>query len=183
MLLVVQRRYNEAEEVMNRILPGMSDPSPARGRLAWIHRCNGSNEQAIEEMAAAVSAAPWYLWGWKVLMQWLIEDQKWDMARRLLSPAPPEVSSDSGFRKQRLLVLENAGLVTAELDTEWNSLLRDLPERVSLHLARYDSSERIDELAKRRWCWLPFVPLTRTAPTSWHGLWRCWPTKTTKTRR
>jgi len=124
---------------MNRILPSMSDPSPARGRLAWIHRCRGSDEQATQEMVAAVSAAPWYLWGWKVLMHWLIEDQKWDMARRLLSPATPEVSSDSEFRKQRLLVLENAGLATAELDTEWNSLLRDLPERVSLHLARYDS--------------------------------------------
>ena len=71
-------------------------------------------------------------------MDWLIEDRKWEMARRLLSPAPPEVSSDSEFRNQRLVVLENAGLVIAELDAEWNSLLRDFPEKVSVHLARYD---------------------------------------------
>lgn len=41
MLLVEQRRYAEAEEVMTRIRDRLSDPSPAQGRLAWIHREQG----------------------------------------------------------------------------------------------------------------------------------------------
>jgi tetratricopeptide (TPR) repeat protein len=138
MLLVEQHRYNEAEEAINRILPHMSDPSPARGRLAWIRRRCGRREEGIEEMAAAVSAAPWYLWGWKVLMRWLIEDQKWDMARRLLCPIPPEISSVTEFREKRLFVLANAGIAPEVLDAEWVNLLQDFPENVSLHLARYD---------------------------------------------
>ncbi|PYT10518.1 MAG: hypothetical protein DMG59_28650, partial [Acidobacteria bacterium] len=80
-LMVQQRRYDDAEDVISRILPRMSDPSPARGRLAWIHRQRGRKEEALEEMAASATAAPWALWGWDVLMDWLREDRKWEMAR------------------------------------------------------------------------------------------------------
>ena len=123
---------------MNHILPRMPDPSQARGRLAWIHRQRGRRDEAVEEMAAAVVAAPWFLWGWIVLMGWLMEDQKWDLALRLLCPIPPEVCTDTDFRVQRLFVLENAGLAPEELDAEWNNLLRDSPQNVSLHAQRYD---------------------------------------------
>src|SRR5208282_2718005 len=83
-LLVEQHRHEEAEDVMHRILPRLCDPSPARGRLAWIRRQQGKKPEAREDMASALRTAPWYLWGWSVLMDWLIEDQAWDQARSLL---------------------------------------------------------------------------------------------------
>lgn len=150
MLLVEQRRYDEAAEVMLRIRERLSDPTPALGRLAWIHRKKGDKPQAREEMASVLSAIPWYSWGWNVLMEWLLEDQAWGEARAILGSVSPELKTFTQFRQQRLQVLEKAGLPSAELDAEWNSLLRDFPEDVPLHLLRYDSlrnGKRLPEAA------------------------------------
>jgi cellulose synthase operon protein C len=138
LLLLEQRRYDEAAEVMWRILPRLSDPSPAKGRLAWIHRQQGQKREAPEELASTVLAVPWYHWGWSVLMEWLIEDQSWDQARTLLGVVPPELRNTTQLRRRRLVVLERAGLPATELKTEWDSLLHDFPEEVALHLHRYD---------------------------------------------
>jgi hypothetical protein len=35
----------------------------------------------VEEMALAVQAYPCYLWGWSLLVDWLVEDQAWEQAR------------------------------------------------------------------------------------------------------
>jgi hypothetical protein len=139
MLLVEQRRYDEAEQIMRRIRERLSDPSPAMGRLAWIRRAKGDKQGARGEMAALLREMPWYGWGWSVLIEWLTEDKAWEETRNLLGTVRPEVRTNTQFRRQRLVLLEKAGLPVAELDSEWSSLLQDFPEEVPLHLHRYDS--------------------------------------------
>jgi predicted Zn-dependent protease len=138
-LLVEGHRYEEASGLMRSILPRLGDPSPAQGRLAWIRRQAGQKAQALDEMLAVLRAAPWYRWGWAVVMDWLVEDQAWEKARKLLSPSPPELRTDIRLRSKRLTVLGEAGLQASEIDAEWDALLKDFPENIPLHLERYDS--------------------------------------------
>jgi tetratricopeptide (TPR) repeat protein len=147
-LLVEQRRFGEAEETIRQVRSRLGDYFPAQGRLAWIHREQGLRREALDELAALVEAAPWYLWGWRVLMGWLVEDQAWEKARNLLGAIPPELQTVTQFRRQRLEVLEQAGLAAEKLDQEWSSLLHDFPEDVSLHLLRYDSLRRAKRSAE-----------------------------------
>jgi predicted Zn-dependent protease len=147
-LLCEQRRYAEAEEIMLQIQKRLGDPFPAQGRLAWIHREQGLRREALDEMSTLVEAAPWYLWGWRVLMGWLVEDEAWEKAQNLLGAISPELHTLTQFRRQRLEVLEQAGLATEKLDQEWSSLLHDFPEDVSLHLLRYDSLHRAQRTAE-----------------------------------
>lgn len=147
-LLVEQRRYEDAEQVMQNIRPRLADSSPPQGRLAWIHRQQGKAQESREEMAFAVRAYPWYLWGWSLLVDWLVEDQAWEQARELIGKIPEELRTNPQFRKQRLVVLEKAGLPVNELDAEWSGLLRDFPDEVPLHLHRYDllrAAKRVPE--------------------------------------
>jgi tetratricopeptide (TPR) repeat protein len=138
-LLVSQRRFQEAEEVVRRVAARMSDPCAARGRLAWIHRVEGREKPAVEEMVETLAAAPWYQWGWAVLMEWLTEDRAWDRARQVLREAPPEIRTSPHLLKDRLKLLEKARLGEEELDREWSRLLNDFPEDSVLHQERYDS--------------------------------------------
>ena len=147
-LLVGQRRYEDSEQVMQNIRPRLGDSSPPQGRLAWIHRQQGKEQEAREEMAFTVRAYPWYLWGWGLLVDWLVEDQAWGEARELLGKIPEELRTNPQFREQRLVVLEKAGLPVNELDAEWSGLLRDFPDEVPLHLHRYDllrAAKRVPE--------------------------------------
>jgi predicted Zn-dependent protease len=149
-LLVEQRRHDEAAAVMLQIRERLADPSPALGRLAWIHRQKGDKKEAREEMASLLRAFPWYAWGWSALMEWFLEDEAWNEARTVLAIAPPELKTNTHIRRQRLKILEKAGLPSADLDSEWNGLLFDFPEDVPLHLLRYDSlrnSKRLPEAA------------------------------------
>ena len=147
-LLAEQRRYEDSEQVMLNIRPRMGDPSPALGRLAWIHRQQGKKYEALEEMSLAVRAHPWYVWGWSVLIDWLVEDKAWEQARELLGEIPEQLRTNPKFRRERLVALEKTGLPLPELDAEWNGLLHDFPEELSLHLHRYDllrEAERLPE--------------------------------------
>jgi tetratricopeptide (TPR) repeat protein len=149
-LLAEQRRCDEAEELMRLILPRLADPSPAQGRLAWIRRQEGHKEEALEEIVSVLRAAPLYRWGWRVALDWLVEDQAWEKARGVLCPCPTELRTDTVVRRRRLSVLEQAGLSTDELEGEWNDLLRDFSEDVPLHLERYDilrADKRMGEAA------------------------------------
>lgn len=137
-LLVEQRRYKDSQSVMLNIRPRLSDSSPADGRLAWIHRQQGKTKEAREELCRTVCEYPEYLWGWNLLVDWLVEDKSWEQARELLSRIPEELRTNTRFRRQRLVVLEKAGLATNVLDAEWESLLRDFPEELPLYLHRYD---------------------------------------------
>jgi len=136
--LTAQRRFGEAIAVISEIEPKLYDPSPARGRSAWIKRKQGKKSQAVEEMAAAVAVAPWFAWGWTTLSKWLEEDDNRKEARERLGVVPPQMLTNIEFRRQRLILLEKAGTNVQTLDDEWASLLSDFPEDVPLHLQRYD---------------------------------------------
>src|SRR5215469_16621953 len=82
--LTEQRRFAEAIDVIAAIEPRLCDPSPARGRLASIKRKEGKKTEAIEEMTAAIAAAPGYTWGWNSLSEWLEEDQNWNAVHERL---------------------------------------------------------------------------------------------------
>jgi predicted Zn-dependent protease len=146
MLLAEQRRYDEAEQVMLRIKERLGDPSPVLGRLAWLRRQKGDKTEARKEMTSVLHAAPWYGWGWSVLLDWLLEDEAWNEARSLLGTSPPELKTNTLFRRHRLKVLEKAGLPASELDSEWDGLLHDFREDVPLHLLRFDSLRNANRL-------------------------------------
>lgn len=148
MLLAEQRRYDEAEQVMLQIKERLGDPSPVLGRLAWLRRQKGDKTEARKEMTSVLRAAPWYGWGWSVLLDWFLEDEAWNEARSLLSTSPPELKTNTQFRRHRLNVFEKAGLPAAELDSEWDGLLHDFREDVPLHLLRYDSLRNANRLAE-----------------------------------
>ena len=148
--LVEQQRHQEAIEAMQRILPRMGDPSPAKGRLAWIRRQQGKKREGRDELSEVVSAMPWYLWGWGLLLDWLVEDEAWDEARTVLATVPEELRTNTQFRRQRLEVLERANLPKEELDTQWDELLRDFPEETPLHLLRYDTLRSAKRLVGAR---------------------------------
>lgn len=139
MLLVEQARFDEAEHLMLGIMPRMADPSPAKGRLAWIYRKRGKKKEAVDEMAWVLKGAPWFRWGWSVIMEWLVQDQAWTRAKSLLEKTPAALHHDVQLRQKRLTVLEHAGVPTKETDAEWNNLLRDFPRDLQLHMQRYDS--------------------------------------------
>ena len=149
-LLTDQRRFVEAVAVVRAIEPRLADPSPARGRLAWIKRMQGEKQdrsahiehdltqEAVDEMVTVLQNAPWYRFGCDLLLDWLSEDKAWDKALALVATISPALRSDVSFRKRRLALMEEAGLPPEELDTQWNVLLREFPEDVSLHLQRFD---------------------------------------------
>ncbi len=149
-VLVDQRRYDQAAKVMSDIEGRLADPSPARGRSAWIKRQQGLRREALNDLATTVKAAPWYAWGWNLLTDWLQEDEEWGTAREMLGVVPPQMLTNVSLRLERLLILEKAGTESTELDKEWKVLLTDFPENVPLHLRRYDSlveRENLDEAA------------------------------------
>jgi predicted Zn-dependent protease len=138
MLLVEQYRYEEAEGLMHQIVNRLDDPSPALGRVAWIHREEGKKRQALTEMTALMTDFPSYRWGWNVFIAWLEEDKEWGTARQFLAEIPPEVRTDVRFCQKRLLLLDKAGFTDDKLNSEWTALLADFPEEIPLHLLRYD---------------------------------------------
>jgi tetratricopeptide (TPR) repeat protein len=138
LLLMEQHRFEAAAEIIQSILPRMDDPSPARGRLASIHRQNGHKSNALDELASIIREAPWYYWGWILLMDWLVEDSAWEKARQLLAVIPPELRANSDLRQKRLQVLRKARVPVEQLRFEWEELLRDFPENIPLHLECYD---------------------------------------------
>ena len=164
--LAEQPRYAEAEQVILRVRERLSDPTPANGRLAWIHYQQGRKKEGRNEMASLLREVPWYNWGWAVLHDMLVADQAWNDARTMFITTPVELQTDTRFRRRRLALLEKAGLSPAELDSEWNTLLHDFPEDLAVHLQRYDSlrsakrmveAAQVLELARTRYPDSPLV--------------------------
>ena len=149
-ILAEQRRYDEAEAVLTPLLTHYPDPSAVKGRLAWPQWHKGRKPEAIKRMQAILGDAPWYRWGWAVLMEWIMQDKAWNLGRIALRDIPSPFRGDTNFRKQRLGVLEKCSLSDPELESEWQGLLKDFKD-VPLHLQRYDSlrtQRRFDESAK-----------------------------------
>jgi len=142
-------RYEEAVAVLEAVAPRMPDPSPARGRQAWITRRQGRSEDAVRDLVVAVEDAPWYEWGWDVLMTWLEEDQSWVLARRLLQSVPDQMSTNVRFRQRRLVLLGKAGVDRTVLDAEWEELQRNFPDDTSVQAAKaeYDGASASTERA------------------------------------
>ena len=101
-----QGRHEDAEQVTTPLLTIYPDNSPARGRMAWIRRQKGEKAEATKRMESILLDAPWYRWGWGVLMEWILQDQAWEIGRQALREIPAPFRGDTKFRKQRLAVLE-----------------------------------------------------------------------------
>jgi tetratricopeptide (TPR) repeat protein len=137
-LLSEQERYLDATRILEAIAPGMPDPSPALGRLAWIKRNSGDKVAALQELTGLLRKRPWYAWGWKQLVTWLKEDQDWSRAKDIMQSVPPQMMADVAFRERRLRLLQKARISESVLDSEWDSLLDEFPEEPSIHQRRYD---------------------------------------------
>jgi tetratricopeptide (TPR) repeat protein len=140
--LVEQHRYDEAAGLLHEVESHMPDPSAARGRLAWIKRERGETAAAVTDLADVVSLAPWYTWGWNILLGWLGEDKDWTRTKKLLSTIPPPMLGDLEFRRKRLELLERSGADKSVIESEWNALLNDSPEDIVLHLRRFDALQK-----------------------------------------
>lgn len=148
--LAEQRKFDDAETLLTSHMPRMPDPSTLRGRLAWIVRLKGRNSEAMADMESVLHNAPSYRWGWATLMDWILQDQAWETARRALRDLPVALRTDQAFRKKRLAVLEKCGGLAQEIETEWQNLLAEFPGDITLHLQRYNvlhSQRRLEESA------------------------------------
>jgi len=148
--LAEQSNAAEAVRLLDEVERTLPDPSAALGRKAWIKRQSGKKQEAVIELAAAVRSAPWYSWGWNVLLTWLDEDGDLSPCRELLDTVPAQKATDVGFRQRRRMLLDKNKVDVASSDAEWEQLLSDFPEEVPLHLHRFDSlleSGRADEAA------------------------------------
>jgi len=138
-LLSEQRRYEDAHRVLSDVEQHITDPSSALGRRAWVKRQAGETKEALDELADLVQRFPGYAWGWNLLLEWLQEDNAWELCKKLIDPLPPSMQSDAAFRRNRLFALQKAGQPPVALDPAWLQLLEDFPEDLSLHLLRYDA--------------------------------------------
>jgi len=50
---------------------GAAPPANLRGRRAWIAHAAGRRDEAIAAMRAVLEAHPFYVWGWRQLLEWL----------------------------------------------------------------------------------------------------------------
>jgi tetratricopeptide (TPR) repeat protein len=146
--LADQHRYQEAIDLIMEIEPRMTDPSPALGRVAWIKRHSGKPQEAVSDLAEVMRNAPWYSWGWDQLLAWLDEDENWDLSDKLLSVVPARMLTNIEFRQKRLQYLERRESHSSTVETEWEELLHDFPENVSLYLRRYDSLRKANRRAE-----------------------------------
>jgi hypothetical protein len=134
--LADREHYDDAVQVLEAIEPRMADPSPARGRKAWLARRRTQGAEGLDAMAAVVAAAPWYEWGWLILADWLEEDRDWQRARLLFDRVPAQLAHSLRFQQRRLQILKNAGVDLVRVNAEWNALLRDYPDNEALRAAR-----------------------------------------------
>jgi predicted Zn-dependent protease len=163
-VLADQERYEEASEVMRSIAASMTDQSPACVRLAWIKRRQGRSADALREMIAALSAAPWNTSGWHILMGWLDEDRAWDESRHLLRDVPPQMLTNISFRVRRLELLRKAGDARAQLEVERDELARDFPGSITPAAEITPTAESAGQVTRR----LPrAMDFLRISPWMW----------------
>jgi tetratricopeptide (TPR) repeat protein len=143
-----QQRFSEAIELLNRVEPRLANPTPAKGRRAWLKRNSGLREEAVDDLAEILRDQPGYTWGWNLLLTWLEEDKNWTLARSILETVPPQLVADVSFRTRRTLLLEQAKIDSLVLEAEWKQLLADFPENLDLHLRRYDMLSKAQRLVE-----------------------------------
>jgi hypothetical protein len=107
--------------------------------VAWIKWQSGDKKQAVLDLAAVLRNAPGYAWGWNLLLEWLEEDHYWELCRELFETVPAQMLTDLGFRQKRRSLLDRNKADSSSSSAEWDELLADFPEEVSLHLERFDS--------------------------------------------
>ncbi len=142
------RRYEQARQTMRALLGTPNAPAPIHGHLAWITWTEGKREEGVEQMVEVTKRWPVYKWAWWELMDWLEEEGAWPKVRDLLDRVHPVIYGDPRLAARRLGLLEQAGAPAAELDQQWDSLLDDYPEEMSLHLQRFDQMYERGDSAK-----------------------------------
>lgn len=174
-----QRNFAAARKVLEDVQPTMSDPAPARARLAWLHRAAGLRVEAVRDMRANVAVAPWHVWSWQCLLDWFDEDQDWAAVRDMLEHYwPAELADEAALRARRLELLAKAGTEAGRLDTEWTRLLADFPSDDVLLNTRFDqlwSGNHQEEAAAlidarvSATCTNPFVLARKVKALAWRA--------------
>jgi len=144
-LLAGQYRFDDARNVLRAIVPKLPNAATAHGRLAWVTWTSGQQQQAIDEMAAALETYPDYFWGWWTLMLWLEELDESEQTCRRLEQLPPAVCVNPDITARRLDLLAKAGLDKEKLDTIWAKALADFPRNEDLLILRFDTLADRDE--------------------------------------
>lgn len=136
-LLTRRRRYDQAEQVVRDILPLLSDPSAALGRLAWIGWERGQREQALADLVALLKRHPEYRMGWYLVMDWLEELQDFSQAEGILKVVPGPIRSDPDLAARRLRLLRSQ-LTSEQMDPLWEEVITDFPTNLELYCMRFD---------------------------------------------
>jgi tetratricopeptide (TPR) repeat protein len=91
-LLARARRWDEALAACRPAAWGEAPPVELRGRAAWVRRRRGEDddqEEAVDELIAAIAGHPRYDWGVHEVMRWAAEDQATlAYAKRVAAAAP-----------------------------------------------------------------------------------------------
>lgn len=131
-------RHDEGNQVIHDILPTLSDAAPALNRFAWITWNSGKHEEAIAEMADALTAYPNNATGWNWMLQWLGAFNSPQKTLQVLENVPPLFDSEPELNLTRLNLLAAAGESEDKLEAIWSRIISNFPGWENLWLRRFD---------------------------------------------
>ncbi|MBA4367063.1 MAG: hypothetical protein C0403_05425 [Desulfobacterium sp.] len=136
-LLTNQHRYEEAMAAVEPMKKMSEYASNASARIAWIKRKRGDDDAMIA-LKDNIKRWPAHSWSWRLLLNWIQEDEQWEVAREMLEDVHPVMSDDPNFTAEKLIVLEQAGSLLERIEEEWKTLLKEFPKNQTVHIQRYD---------------------------------------------
>ena len=88
-LLVAESRFDEAIEACRPPDQGENEllPVPLAAQSAWAEARRGLRLRALPKMQGVVERDPSFAWGWELIGTWLIQERRWDEARKAIRRA------------------------------------------------------------------------------------------------
>jgi tetratricopeptide (TPR) repeat protein len=133
-----QNRFEEARLTMEEQKPHHIEQADLLTRLAWIERRAGQTAQAMDQLLDIVQRWPREHWPWRLLLEWIKDDENWDLAKTVLLNVHSVMEQDPDFASDKLYVLHQAGVSDESTEAEWARLLDDFPENEKIHCLRFD---------------------------------------------
>lgn len=146
-----QHRFAEARQTMEAQKPFHAEQADVLTRLAWIERQAGKAALAMDQLLDIVKRWPRERWPWRLLLEWIQEDENWELAKTVLLNVHSVMTQDPDFVCDKLYVLHKAGVASEATEAEWTRLLEDFPENERGHCLRFDllfQEKRFDEAAQ-----------------------------------